>query len=244
MSRSAVPKTISSILSACLFLLVTFSLQSQTATAFVVRQPPLRHALTQYDAPRSILCAKKRRRRKQTDESSSSSSTDLPDFDIASDDDADAPSKSKQSSSSSVEGDMSAISANMMGSKDAPVRSVKELLSDRSLESKFQFDESDQGESLPDLPSVAAAPKPMSEKRRKQAERKAKAQAMASMQAEETSFLPPNLPLDITNDKGEIQPIKVLEAGAWLGIALLILWEVYINSPLFERAAPMAPVVY
>lgn len=37
---------------------------------------------------------------------------------------------------------------------------------------------------------------------------------------------------------------QILEAGAWGGIFLLIAWEVYLNSPLFDRAAPMAPVVY
>ena len=31
---------------------------------------------------------------------------------------------------------------------------------------------------------------------------------------------------------------------AWIGIVLLIVWEAYINSPFFERAAPMAPVVF
>lgn len=39
-------------------------------------------------------------------------------------------------------------------------------------------------------------------------------------------------------------PSQLLENGAWIGIALLILWELYLNSPFFERAAPMAPVVY
>jgi hypothetical protein len=39
-------------------------------------------------------------------------------------------------------------------------------------------------------------------------------------------------------------PSQILENGAWIGIALLILWELYLNSPFFERAAPMAPVVY
>eukprot|EP00977_Amphora_coffeiformis_P010979 scaffold2614_cov132-Amphora_coffeaeformis.AAC.6 len=38
--------------------------------------------------------------------------------------------------------------------------------------------------------------------------------------------------------------VKILETGTWVGIALLVVWEIYINSPLFERAAPMAPVVY
>ena len=45
-----------------------------------------------------------------------------------------------------------------------------------------------------------------------------------------------------TDKPGVLQ--KLLEAGTWLGIFLLVAWEFYINSPLFDRAAPMAPVVY
>ena len=45
-------------------------------------------------------------------------------------------------------------------------------------------------------------------------------------------------------EKKEINYLKILENSTWVGIGLLVLWEVYINSPLFERAAPMAPIVY
>ena len=45
-------------------------------------------------------------------------------------------------------------------------------------------------------------------------------------------------------DTGEVKPLKIVEAGAWLGIFLLVAWEIYINSPFFERAAPLIPVVY
>lgn len=37
---------------------------------------------------------------------------------------------------------------------------------------------------------------------------------------------------------------QLLEQGAWLGIYSLVGWEVYINTPLFDRAGPMAPIVY
>ncbi len=40
------------------------------------------------------------------------------------------------------------------------------------------------------------------------------------------------------------QPYSFDFSIAWLGIILLIVWEAYINSPLFERAAPLAPVVF
>ena len=37
---------------------------------------------------------------------------------------------------------------------------------------------------------------------------------------------------------------KVLQKGTWGAIIILILWEAYINSPFFERAAPAIPVVF
>ena len=40
------------------------------------------------------------------------------------------------------------------------------------------------------------------------------------------------------------QPHTINSSIAWIGIVLLIVWEAYINSPFFERAAPMAPVVF
>jgi len=38
--------------------------------------------------------------------------------------------------------------------------------------------------------------------------------------------------------------VKLLEEGTWFCIYTLIAWEVYINSPLFSRQGPMAPVVF
>jgi hypothetical protein len=48
----------------------------------------------------------------------------------------------------------------------------------------------------------------------------------------------------ITNESGKIEPIKALEAATWTCIIALVLWEVYINSPFFSRAAPIIPIVY
>jgi hypothetical protein len=39
-------------------------------------------------------------------------------------------------------------------------------------------------------------------------------------------------------------PIKLLEEGTWACIWILIAWEVYINSPLFERQGSMPPIVF
>tara|TARA_B110000305_G_C18951468_1_gene408552 strand:- start:132 stop:413 length:282 start_codon:yes stop_codon:yes gene_type:complete len=37
---------------------------------------------------------------------------------------------------------------------------------------------------------------------------------------------------------------KVLENITWVSIGVLVFWEIYINSPFFERLAPLAPVVF
>ena len=51
-------------------------------------------------------------------------------------------------------------------------------------------------------------------------------------------------PKDNNKPKEPFNFVKLIENSTWIGIGALVLWEVYINSPLFERAAPMAPVVY
>jgi hypothetical protein len=38
--------------------------------------------------------------------------------------------------------------------------------------------------------------------------------------------------------------IKLLEEGTWACIYILVAWEFYINTPFFNRAGPMAPVVF
>jgi len=38
--------------------------------------------------------------------------------------------------------------------------------------------------------------------------------------------------------------IKLLEEGTWACIYILVAWEIYINTPFFDRAGPMAPVVF
>ena len=126
----------------------------------------------------------------------------------------------------------------MMGSSSSQsARSIEDLLRDRSLERKFEFDEPGD-ESLPDLADLTRLGQTVSRKE----QRRQAAVARDASQPEEKE--PLQLPFEMTNAKGEIQFNKVLEAGAWLGIFLLVGWEVYINSPLFDRAAPMAPIVY
>ena len=48
----------------------------------------------------------------------------------------------------------------------------------------------------------------------------------------------------ITSLFTDLNIVKVTEHGAWVGIGLLVVWEIYINSPFFDRAAPLIPVVY
>jgi hypothetical protein len=243
----------------------------------------------------TILLAKKRRRRRSDPDISSGSSSDatslprsspttgrgsddLPDFDLDEDDpDAKAVKSSSMSSSSSTasssapllgEGE---ISSAMMGSSDAPTKSIRELLSDRSLESKLKFDVTNDGdaEPLPDLVELQRQKKQKqsssslqstanamsvgdttsgegmgSRKKSRQAQRQAAA-AARQQQEEEDSFGNPlaKIPF-LLNEKGEVAGTKILEAGAWLGIFLLVAWELYINSPFFDRAAPITPVVY
>jgi hypothetical protein len=152
---------------------------------------------------------------------------------------------------------------------DAPTKSVRELLSDRSLESKLKFDDvasdAPDAEPLPDLvalqrqkrqhqqqsssfQSTAAydAVEEGSKKKSHQAQRQAA--AAARQQQEEGAESSNSNPLAkipfLLNEKGDVSGVKILEAGAWLGIFLLVAWELYINSPLFDRAAPITPVVY
>lgn len=130
-----------------------------------------------------------------------------------------------------------------------PTRSVTDLLRDRSIEQKLDFDEEDAavsgggGEPLPDLLALARQQQPpMGKKKARQAARVAAAKAAAKEQEESASILT-KIPF-ILDEKGTVSPVKILESGAWLGIGLLVVWELYINSPFFERAQPMIPVVY
>lgn len=208
------------------------------------------------------LEAKKRRRRKDADrgdgDASSSiegSDDDLPDFDIADDngEPAVAPKKKKTSAAAAVIGttpEGETITAAMLGTPGSQKsKSVNDLIKDRSLEQKLSFEEVDNGEELPDLMQMArrdgaATGEPMvGKKKARQAQRQA---AAAARQEEETSSLDSilkSIPF-LLNEKGEVSGVKILEAGTWAGIFLLVGWEIYINSPFFERAAPIAPVVF
>jgi hypothetical protein len=144
-----------------------------------------------------------------------------------------------------------------------PPQSIKDTLSDRSLEKLMNFDkmiEQDGGGGdridLPEFDDVIARRKArlgeeggadqftassmstevntagMGKKAARDAQRRAAAiQREAELEAEKSPFEGLNI-------------LKLLENGAWVGIGLLVLWELYINSPFFDRALPLIPVVY
>ncbi len=142
-----------------------------------------------------------------------------------------------------------------------PPRSIQDTISDRSLENFMDFDTMVQRDGgggngrvveLPNFDEVIA--------RRKQREaiqegrvqdaamlldtegmgRKAAkaAQRRAAALRRETELEEKKSPFE------DLNIFKLLENGAWVGIGLLVVWEIYINSPFFDRAAPLIPVVY
>jgi hypothetical protein len=147
-----------------------------------------------------------------------------------------------------------------MGSTTARTRSVRELIRDRSLESKFEFEASAGADVLPDIAEMArgealASASDMDDdmddeasvgkKRARQEARRAAAQAMEP-EPEQGSFLEsiPFIQDSIRDEKGKITGVKLLEFGTWAGIYSLVAWELYLNSPLFDRVNPLIPVVY
>lgn len=229
------------------FSLVVALLALDICHAFQVAPSPTASLRTTTHSDLSVLnMAKKKKRRKRKEEPStpSSSSTvdsddDLPDFDLGDDDGAmrdDAPPTKARKPV-----DPDAITDAMMGTQK-PLGSVKDLLTDRSLEKSFQFDEPDNP--LPDLGELKS-PQPIGKKKARQEARRAAAIA----EDEEGDRLVDNVSdalgsLPFLKSDRESSELKLVENATWLGIFLLVGWELYINSPFFERAAPIAPIVY
>jgi hypothetical protein len=207
----------------------------------------------------SALFAKKRIRK---DAASSTDSGDLPDFDLDEDGNTEETNtKTKVASGGSETGN---ISANMMGSSNKPASSLRDLLNDRGLESKMQFEMTAEAESMPDLADLYKGSYTQAadvgdsddssgsggKKRARQEARRAAAQAVEEKEEFDDAMWPvyllEKLPfnMNLRNEKGEPSAIKLLEAATWAGIYSLVAWEVYINSPFFHRSAPLIPVVY
>jgi hypothetical protein len=167
---------------------------------------------------------------------------------------------------------MESFSQEMMATSKRD-RSLDELLSDRSLD-KFIKDDEDSAEirgidGVPDLEQIrkvmreggsvsdivssttpnmssTSVPAGMGKKRAKtEARQQAALQAkeLAEMEAQANKS-PLDQLLGNTKEGKQRTATDLLETGAWTGIYLLVAWEVYLNSPFFNRAASMIPVVY
>lgn len=176
----------------------------------------------------SAAPAKKRRRRRQDggtggDEAVQDSDSiplgdELPDFDLGGDD------NDQQQKSPSRKRSPDEITLLMMGDTNRAVRSVNELISDRSLESKFEFEEKGDP-SIPDFTELAkaSASRPASsstqmndslelgKKKKRQAERRADAIKTQANEEKEKNPLD-GLPF-VTNEAGKFSAIKLLESG-------------------------------
>ena len=147
----------------------------------------------------------------------------------------------------------------MKGSAKSPT-STDDLLRNRELERAFKFNDSDVKEDLPSLadvrtpkssvgpmgsaPDVGIGSNAMGKKaRRAEARRAAAIEADLAKQEEGGGNFLKNFE-SLLGEDGEVSGVKVLETGAWAGIGFLVVWEIFINSPFFTRAAPLVPVVY
>ena len=197
----------------------------------------------------SLFAKKKRRRRKKSDNQSSppppptastepeaaetaaasqapkpvaEESNELPDFDLG--EGAEDAAEAKEVVRASLS-DPEAITPNMMASGyGGPSKSLDELLNDRSIEERFEFDE--RGDpSIPDFVDLAKSsstiptysPDELSsaglgKKKARQAERVAKAIAAREAAEPEESILVKYFP-QFLNEKGDFSSVKLLENG-------------------------------
>lgn len=136
--------------------------------------------------------------------------------------------------------------------------SPKELLRsrDRNLESTFEFEEVKAplprpGQETSKSTSSKIVPVGGGKKRARAEARRAAAMEAAELEAANDAG--PNmvnevmgkLPFYPKAEEGEeVTAIKLLEQGTWACIYILCAWELFINSPLFDRVSPVIPVVY
>ena len=183
----------------------------------------------------SLSAKKKRRRRKNKNKSSasngqqleslesspipqqgSSGTNELPDFDLGGEE-AEEEKKPKINPGE--------ITSNMMGSGMTSSRTVNELISDRALESRFEFEEKGDP-NIPDFvdlakasstvpsynPDTALSTAGVGKKKQKQAERIARAIAAKEAEKPEESFLSQYFP-QLLDEKGDFSGVKLLEQG-------------------------------
>jgi hypothetical protein len=141
------------------------------------------------------LAAKRRRRR--TDDTNSHDD-DLPEFDVEPSSNA----VSKNAESLYIDPIKATEERN---AKEASMRSIKELITDRTLEKTFKFDEVVTGETLPDLSAFEIVSGAGKKKARQEARRAAAMQA----EEEEGSDLLKDLPPMLKGEDGKFSPVKV-----------------------------------
>lgn len=231
-------------------LLATLSLLAVLSQAFVVPGSATSHSSTQQPlngevtspfpaSPResvSLFAKKKRRRRKKAGESSPEppttesetveaspepvlDSNELPDFDLGDDDEEEEATASVLRSAPSNPDE---ITPNMMGNGSrGPSRSLDELINDRSLESRFEFEEKGDP-SIPDFVDLAASSSTtptytpestgLGKKKQRQQERIARAIAAKEAAEPEEDQLAKLFPMFL-DEKGKFSGVKVLETG-------------------------------
>jgi hypothetical protein len=199
-------------------LLVLLSIAgSLLCHAFVApsRNNPLSRTAGRSIDTTAFLAQRKRRRKPPSEQSPSESLPDfeseekldgeLPDFDL------DGEEKESPKPKKKVITNPDEITAEMMGNTNGPVRSVKDLITDRALESKFQFDE-EEDDSVPDFVVLAGGssripePAPVGTKKARQAVRMAA--AIASKEEEEEESILSKIPF-VTDEKGDVNAVKV-----------------------------------
>lgn len=148
---------------------------------------------------------------------------------------------------------LDAMKATNMDKSSAGTLSTKDLLRSRNRELEQKFVVNELTQDLPtNLNDLRNRNSGMSQgtgevKIGKKAARAA-ARKAAAIEAKESELQEGGLLSNVSFLQGEDgkpkSPIKLLEEGTWACIYILVAWEVYINSPFFERAAPLAPVVF
>lgn len=182
-----------------------------------------------------IHAAKQRRRRRrdpnEADESKSTasgnSSGELPDFELNDEEEAEAKALAKKKAMK-ISSNPDEITPAMMGSSNSPVGSIRDLLSDRSLESKLEFDDEEMDDSLPDLIALSRSAQqgaPTGKKKARQAERRAA--ALAGKEAEEENIFA-NVPF-IIDEEGKLSPVKVrfCRVANWPMLSDLFCWNTH-----------------
>lgn len=216
---------------------------------------------TTYVTPTTTkLHARKRRKRKDDPTNNDptrdaptfidNSEDELPDFDI--DDDADESSSATETSTSpSLSMDLSdamsdpSVRAAMQGSASSSALDARDVLRSRNreVESTFEFDEVPSPLPRPGQAKGMGGEK-VGKKRAKAELRRAAAIERAQLEEDEGPGIFSSISDLFTGKATDGGIPKFVETGTWASIFVLILWEVYINSPLFERAQPMIPVIY